>query len=270
MKPVEPILVADLFPKIRIELLTLLESITEAEWHLPTVCAGWSVKDIAAHLLGDDLGLISSRIDGHFIGAQIDGWESLVAFINHHNDVWVQAMRRVSPRLICEMLKLTAPQVEAHFQTLDPFQTGITVSWIGDYPMPAWMDMAREYTERWLHQQHIREAVQRTGLTEREFLFPVLRAFVLALPRTYQPIAAPENTQITLNISGDEWHLVKKISQWELYETTHFPAACVIHMDAETAWRLFTKGIAPDDANIVYEGDIALGKPILNMVSIIA
>jgi uncharacterized protein (TIGR03083 family) len=47
-----------LFPEERARLLQLLHGLTE-EWRAPTACAGWSVKNVAAHLLGDDLGRLS-------------------------------------------------------------------------------------------------------------------------------------------------------------------------------------------------------------------
>ena len=36
----------------------------------------------------------------------------------------------------------------------------MAVNWAGPEPAPIWLDPAREYTERWVHQQHIRDAVR--------------------------------------------------------------------------------------------------------------
>ena len=55
MQPVEPVLVVDLFPEERRLLLDLLANLTDEQWRAPTACAGWSVKDVALHLLGGDL-----------------------------------------------------------------------------------------------------------------------------------------------------------------------------------------------------------------------
>lgn len=270
MKPVEPILVADLFPEMRIELMNLLASFSPEEWEKPTVCEGWSVKDIAAHLWGDDIGILSHQRDQHPVNAHITGWESLVTFINERNEVWVQATRRLSPILLCELLNVTAPQVEVYFQSLDPFAIGNPVSWAGDHPMPKWMDIAREYTERWLHQQHIRDAVNRPGLKERKFLYPLLDTFVRAMPHTYRNIQAPADTLLKVVIGDDEWMLVRHEDGWQLYRETDLPPTTVIRIDSETAWRLFTKGIDGETANITFEGEVSLGVPILKMVSIIA
>ncbi len=46
----------DLLPEERAALLDLLAGLTDDEWARPTACAGWSVKDVALHILGGDLG----------------------------------------------------------------------------------------------------------------------------------------------------------------------------------------------------------------------
>ncbi|HEX3202686.1 MAG TPA: hypothetical protein VHW42_12245 [Actinomycetes bacterium] len=37
------------------------------------------------------------------------------------------------------------------------------VSWVGPDPAPNWLDVAREYSERWTHQQQIRDAAEIPG-----------------------------------------------------------------------------------------------------------
>ena len=60
-----PVLVLDLFPVEREALLALLESLPPDDWFRPTVAGNWTVKDIAAHLVADDLGRVSSKRDEH-------------------------------------------------------------------------------------------------------------------------------------------------------------------------------------------------------------
>jgi len=56
--------VTHLFPPERASLLELLGSLDAGRWQAPTVCPGWSVRDVALHLLGDDIGLLARRRDG--------------------------------------------------------------------------------------------------------------------------------------------------------------------------------------------------------------
>ena len=74
-------------------------------------------------------------------------------------------------------------------EALPAFESGgPAVAWAGDKQSPNWFDIAREYTEKWLHQQHIREAVGQPVLDERRWLFPVLDTFMRALPHVYRDI----------------------------------------------------------------------------------
>ena len=210
MRRPEPVQVLQLFPEVRQELLDLLSNLSAEDWERPTACALWSVKDVALHLLGGDIGILSRRRDGFAPGAPPANWAELVALINHLNDLWVKAARRMSPRVLRDLLSFTGPQVEEFFASLDPFSVGFAVDWAGPQPAPVWLDLAREYTERWHHQQQIRDAVGRPGLKRRRFLAPVLDTFVRALPYTFRDVPAADGTALRLSISGEsggDWFL---------------------------------------------------------------
>jgi uncharacterized protein (TIGR03083 family) len=275
MRRAGPILVVDLFPEILNKLIELLSGLPARDWKKPTACLGWSVKDLALHLLGDDVGLLSRKRDGFSIDAPAQDWDEHVSLINDLNAKWVEGTRRLSPRLVCELLKITGAQVYDYLRSLDPYATGGVVSWAGPKPAPVWLDIAREYTERWLHQQHIRDAVARPGLKQSWYLEPVLDTLVRALPHTYRQIQAADGTLVVLTISGSsggQWCLLRENEQWQLYlHNQHSPDAEVI-IDEEIAWRLFTRGMSKDKARskVALLGDQALGLPVLDMVSIIA
>jgi hypothetical protein len=142
------------------------------------------VKDVALHLFGVDVGNLSLRRDG-FSDPWWDGArDDLVSSLNQWNETWVAVARRLSPRLLCELLRVTGEEVASYFFSLDPAAIGGPVSWAGPDPAPVWLDIAREYTERWVHQQQIRDALGRQGLAEPRYLAPVLATFVHALPYT--------------------------------------------------------------------------------------
>jgi hypothetical protein len=137
------------------------------------------------------------------------------------------------------------------------------------------MDIAREYTEKWLHQQHIREVVGRPLLTSRKWLHPVLDTFLRALPYTYRSIEADDGTQVAVHIDGEaggDWCLLRQDGRWQLYSEAEPNASARVGMDQGLAWRLFTKGITPEVAElqVCIEGDRELGARILHVVSIMA
>jgi uncharacterized protein (TIGR03083 family) len=276
MQQPQPILIADRFPEVFDALLELLAGLADAEWDAPTVCPGWSVKDLAGHLLGDDVGMLARRRDGYRRGnADIAGWDDLVAFINRQNAEWVATARRFSPRLLCDMLRLTGVQVSAFFQSLDPYALGGPVDWAGPDPAPIWLDLAREYTERWHHQQQIRDAIGKPGLTEPRYLAPALDAFVRALPHTYRNVDAAEQTLVALTITGPAggtWFLLREHAAWQLYLGIARAPHAQVTLDQETAWRLFTNGIgeARARAQSVISGDQRLAAPMLKVRAVIA
>lgn len=276
MRAPDPVLVGELFPEILEELLALLRSLDHDLWQRATACPGWSVHDVALHLLGGDAGILSRQRDGYRAkDATIGSWEELVAFIDALNDQWVTATRRLSPRLVVDLLAFTGPQVTAYFQSRDPFATGGPVSWAGAGPVPVWLDLAREYTERWLHQQHIREAVGAPLIDQPRYLGPVLATFVHALPVAYEATSAPEGTIVVLTIpgaAGGEWTLRREGEGWRLYQGRSAGAAATMTLAAGTAWRLFTRGLSPEEARerATLMGDTDLAGPLFSAVAILA
>jgi uncharacterized protein (TIGR03083 family) len=279
MKPVEPVCTVELFPELSAELLRLLKSLPPTAWDLPTACPGWSVKDVVAHLLGGNLGRLSFGRDRSLGPApQVAplGYGELVAYINQLNAEWIDAARRISPSLLIDFLGLTEPQLYDYFRTLPPFESrGPAVAWAGDVRSPNWFDIAREYTEKWLHQQHIREAVGQPALDDRKWLYPVLDTFMCALPHVYRDISAAEGIAIVFRIvgaAGGDWSLLRRDHAWRLYAGAPQTAASIVRLDQELAWRLFSKGISPEiaRARIACEGDATLGMRIVEMVCIMA
>jgi len=274
MKPVEPIFVNDLFEPMLNDLLELLRHLPEPEWGYATPCPGWTVKDIALHLLGDEIGQLSRRRDKD-LSSLLPSGPDLVSRINKNNELWVEATRRISPRLLCDLLDMIGHEVVDYFKGLDLMEMNGSVSWAGPDPAPVWLDVAREYTERWHHQQHIREAVGRSGLTDALFLRPVLNTFVRALPYTFRAVEAPEQTVMKLVVAGEagqSWDLLREEARWALFTETSFAPAATVALDQETAWKLFTKGIAPEKARerATVQGDEALASTLFSTVSIIA
>ena len=280
MEPLLQLDVRDLFSGERAALLGLLGSLSAAEWAAPTVCAGWSAKDVALHLLGDDVGRLAGGRDGvpnpaFAIDPNLDPWPGLVAAINRQNAVWVEATRRLSPPLVIDLLRFTGEQTEAYFWQLEPEAIGGAVDWAGHEPAPVWLDLAREYTERWVHQQHIRDAVACPGLTERRWLHPVLATFVHGLRRSLADLSAAEGSAVRLTITGEaggEWVAVKRGNRWLLGTGVMDAVRATVTLDQDTAWRLFTQGITRDEARrrATVSGDPALTERVLGTVSILA
>jgi uncharacterized protein (TIGR03083 family) len=276
MRPAHPVDVRDRFEPERSALLDVLEGLTPRDWDAATICPGWTVKDLAAHLVGDDMGIVARWRDDHVSGSiATDSWDELVAEINRRNEAWVEAMRRLSPALLVELLTwLSGPTLRV-FLDRDPNLPGGAVSWAGPGPAPGWLHVAREYTERWHHQQQMREAVGQPLLDEPAFLRPVLAAFARSLPRAYRDSAALAGTQIGIDFSGpagSRWAVVRQEDRWTLLEGPADDPVAVIRIDQDAAWRLFTRGLPREAAAaaVSVEGEPSWRNPFLRAVAILA
>jgi uncharacterized protein (TIGR03083 family) len=274
LQPVEPILVVDLFRIERASLLELLTSLDHGRWEAPTVCTGWTVRDIAAHLVADDLGRLSRSRDGHVTGPQTDR-ANLVTLVNAQNDAWVIAMRRISPRVLLTLLEIGGRETLEHFESLDPFEIDGPVWWAtGDEPAPVWLDLARELTERWHHQQQIRDAVGAPSLDDPSLMGPMLGTFAHALPRTFRDVDLPEGAAIELAVAGESgrtWSIVRTRDEWLLREGRAAAPHATVEIGQEDFWRLVTKGITPEVAErrARLSGDIGMARRVLTSVAII-
>ncbi|HYC90942.1 MAG TPA: maleylpyruvate isomerase N-terminal domain-containing protein [Thermoanaerobaculia bacterium] len=259
MRMPEPIRTEHLFAPLHEELMALLRSLSAAEWSAPTVAGAWTVKDVAAHLLDTAIRRLSMQRDGHTMSGPFD---PRPFDPNAANREWVSAAGRLSPRILIEMLDRYGRENAEYLASLDPFakaQWGVT--WAGEEESPVWFDVARELTERWHHQQQIRDAVGRAPLHE-PYLGPVLATFVRALPFTYRDVDAPDGTAIVFN----DWSLVRD-GGWTLHEGRAGDPVTAIEIDPAVAWRVFTK--QQIDPQAVIEGDARYAEPLLRMVTVI-
>lgn len=275
MQSPTPLDVRDLFPELQGHLIALVSALSDEEWTHPTACPGWSVQDVTLHLLGVDLGYLSGRRDRYQDPWWRDVTGDTVADLAVFNENWVRAARRLSPRLLCELLAVTGEALSRYHATLDLAALGQPVWWVGPGPAPVWLDIAREYTERWVHQQQIRDAVKQPGLKEPRFLGPVIATFVHALPRALHGAWAPTGTAVRLIVEGDaggSWIAVRTQDRWFLGIHSGEEAHATVALDGDVAWRLWTRGLSPESVwhQLRASGNPELTARVLEMVSIIA
>jgi hypothetical protein len=278
MSKAVPIQTLNLFPVLNNLLIELLSSLEPVDWNKPTIAPLWTVKDIAAHLLDTNMRAIASA--NNYSGKppeNIKSYTDLVGYLNELNAVWVKAMDRVSPQQLIGLLKTTGEPYFNYLASLDPFGTAkYAVSWAGEEQSENWFHIAREYTEKWHHQQQIRDAVNKPGIMHRELFYPCMDTFMRGLPHTYRNIAADEGTLIEVAINteaGGNWYLQRNTGNWILIKD---PAGktpdAAITIKPDTAWKLFTKGIKPQaaikEANM--RGDKKLTEVMFNMISVMA
>lgn len=258
---------AHLFRSLGRELIVLLRGLSDDQWLLPTSAPLWSVRDVAAHLLDVDLRRLSLRRDGHGMSGPSDP-NDLVSYLNALNATWVDAARRLSTRVITDLLDTSTQQVATLMELEDPYADApYPVAWAGQDASPLWLDIGREYTERWHHQDQIREATGASPLAAAEWLRPVIDISVLALPHAYAAVDAPAHTRIVLSIrgpGGGDWTLERN-GTWHVLEGATPVSDCHVCMDDLDFARLLLHRLPTDVARgrMDVTGSAALAEPLL-------
>jgi uncharacterized protein (TIGR03083 family) len=264
--------VRPLFPGERADLLDLLTGLTPDEWSAPTSCPGWTVKDIALHLLDDELGWLSRGRDGDASGLLDDSidYRAFVQLLDEKNQRWVEAARGLSAPVIVDLLRWSGEQFDRYVERVDLDEPS-SVIWSGPEPTPRWFDLARDFTERWVHQQQIRDAVDRPALDD-DHTAAVLRTFLWALPHHYRDVPAPEGSTVVIWITGPgggAWALVRiDETAWDLHEGEPDRRDAEVALTSDAAWRVLTGGTVDVEA-IELRGALHLAHPFTTARAII-
>lgn len=142
------------------------------------------------------------------------------------------------------------------------------------------MDIAREYTEFWVHQQQVRDAVGRPGADRPELVRPVLDTFLRSLPHVLRAHARPDGTAVRVRVpgpAGGTWYAVRDGGRWRMADggVVDLPAggvAASVEMGHDDLWRLATRGItvAEGRRRAVAAGDTVLVGAVTSLLAVVA
>jgi hypothetical protein len=205
----------------------------------------------------------------------VPGDEPLKTYIDRRNAEWVTAMGRLSPPIVRSLLEFSGEETQRLFESMDPFALGSRVSWVGPEPAPNWLDIAREFTERWHHQQQVRDAVGVPLLNEPAFLQPVLATFAFALVPPYRELEAPMGTAIQLTVegpSGGDWAVVRDQTGWALRVGQADSPIGSVSMDEDCAWRMYVRSLTREEVEgrSTFGGDVGLASRLLEAFALVS
>jgi uncharacterized protein (TIGR03083 family) len=278
IEPLRPIDTRHFFRPVSTSLVTLLRELSESDWQLPTVAGSWLVRDIVAHLLDTTLRRLSFHRDGMAPPPPTrtiatDG--EFVAFINELNAQWVTASRRLSPRVLTDLYEHASVGAADWWesQSLDA-PALFPVSWAGEEVSRSWMDIGREFTELWHHQQQIRMAVGADSLDDPRYLRAVLALGVRALPHAYRLVEAEPGASVVFEVSGDSggtWTLTRAADRWTLADGEADVQAARVRIDDDAAWQLLFNALSEEKAaeRATVTGRAELARPLFRARSVI-
>lgn len=251
-------------------LLRFLRTLGPSEWLAATAVPGWTVKDLALHVLDDDLGWLSRGRDGDSSGRlTVDDHAAFVDALAAKNQRWVDGAAGLSLPVVCGLLEWAGREMDGYYATMDLASEG-RVAWASDGPVPVWFDVAQDLTERWVHQMQMREAVGRVEDYRDAYLPTVLRTFVWALPHQYDANVARKTTGEVDLSSGGSWHLTgAEGGPWELSPGPAADHDARVWFSDDAGWRWLTGARVPEDGT-TSQGDVALVEPLLRVRGILA
>jgi uncharacterized protein (TIGR03083 family) len=279
LRPPRPVPTAHLFTPLHEDLIRVLRPLDPQDWIVQATPGGWRVRDVAAHLLDGDLRRLSFQRDGHpppEPSASPEDYDGIVRWLNQLNGHWIQAVERLSPAVLLELLEATGPRVGELFESLDLDAPALfPVTWAGQSESPNWLDVGREFVERWHHQQQIRDAVGAPPLTAPWMLGPLLAVSAHALPASYAREDLPLGTRVQIEVPGDHggaWVVERgsgsgdaPLGGWRLLEGTVERPTLRVRMESALAWRVFLRHPSEKEirTGMEVEGQVELVAPLL-------
>jgi len=266
------------FRPVATELTALLRALPAEAWDRPTVAGTWRVREVIAHLVDVSIRRVSLHRDRHTPPAPPRPPRTepeFVAFINGLNGQWVEAARRISPRMLTDLYEFVAAALADFTESFpDDGPALFPVSWAGDERSDGWFDLGREFTEQWHHQAQVRDAVAVPPLRDPAWLHAVLLIALRGLPHAFRETRVETGRTLTIEItgaSGGEWTLKRDAGGWKLWAGQERGESARVTMSDDTAWRLLFNALPPERAEslVARSGDPVVFGPLLRARSVI-
>ena len=266
------------FRPVATELTTLLRALPADAWDRPTVAGTWRVREVIAHLVDVSMRRVSLHRDRHTPPAPLQPPRTereFVAFINGLNGQWIDAARRISPRMLTDLYEFVAAALADFTESFpDDGPALFPVSWAGDERSDGWFDLGREFTEQWHHQAQVRDAVAAPPLRDPAWLHAVLLIALRGLPHAFRESRVETGRTLTIEITGTAggvWTLKRDAGGWTLWAGQESGESARVTMSDDTAWRLLFNALSPENAESLVErsGDPVVFAPLLRARSVI-
>ncbi|MCE9598910.1 MAG: maleylpyruvate isomerase N-terminal domain-containing protein [Spirochaetia bacterium] len=263
-----------LFRELSGDLAHFLRTLRLADWNRKTISAKWTVRDIAAHLLDGSMRRVSVHRDNFAMPPyDTERFPVLFNYLDHLNSTWVEAARRLSPQVLLEMIERFDSQYASLMDAADlEGQAVFPVDWMGEATSTNRADFARDYTEKWYHQQQIRHAFDSHAIESPRYLRPVYDIFALAVPVALAELNSTSGDTATLIISGQSGGTWSFVYDGKAWKSTSEVSANSIELEARYAWRFLTNRAykAEKRASVEKRGKPDICEALLNTLAMMA
>lgn len=186
------------------DLIKVLKQLEPAQWNLSTPCPGWSIADIAAHLIDlDAMAMGAPRIDHE------PDWDSLphVTTRSHQfTERGVDYRRGTPPTELLDQLVVTTQALSDYVlsDSLSANKVGITVPWAKD-ELSTEVFLGMRAFDVWVHEQDIRNAIGQPGNLGSNAARSSAQRMFSSIPLIWgKKVGAPIGSSLTLKITGPD------------------------------------------------------------------
>jgi uncharacterized protein (TIGR03083 family) len=245
--------------------------LSETEWKQGTEVPGWSVQDNLAHIAGLEWMLLGREQPDHAIPEDLAHVKNDVG---RRNEVWVDSRRSHSGAdVLAEFVEVTGTRL-AQLRSFGAEDFGAE-SWTPFGPGTVRELLPFRVFDSWVHEQDMRRAVDRPGSLESAVAAVALERIVLAMPFVVGKRAgAPDGSVIVFDLSGPlAQSFAIGVDGGRAKRLDALPSAPDVRIltDTETFARLgcgrIDPGVALTDARVRVEGDVILGRRVVEQIN---
>lgn len=244
----------------------LLGQLTEDEWPLPTALPGWDVQAVVAHVIGTES--LLAGVPAPTVDVDVAALPHVRNDIGAMNEPWVVALADEPPTAVRARLRaITEQRAEALAAMADE-------EWDAEGFTPAGPDSYGRFMrirafDTWMHEQDVRDAVDRPGHLAGAPVDLALDEMATAMGFVVGKRAgAPDGATVTFALTGEAARAihVRVDGRAAVVPTLDGPATVTLTTDVHTFTRLAggrTRWATIDQALVAIDGDRDLGLRIL-------
>lgn len=245
------------------DLVTLLESLDDADWDTPTDLPGWDVRAIAAHVAHLET-VLATGVEEH---AEVAEAPHITGLMGLYTEIGVVNRRTTPPAEIVGQIRTAAAQRHEHLLADPPTDPDAVPERIFGGVAWSWRVLLRNRPlDIYLHEQDIRRAVGRPGNLDSagavhtaDYLAESF-GFVLA-----KKVGAPAGTTAVLEIAGHAPYAFAVGEDGRGRRLDAVPAEPTVRIGTDRESFLVLAGGRRDvePTLVTVEGDAALGEQLL-------
>jgi uncharacterized protein (TIGR03083 family) len=241
----------------------LLASLTAEQWSLDTACPGWDVRANVAHIVGVEAMLLGEPTPS--VDIDVSAREHVRNDIGRFNEAWVAHFAGAGP---AQMLAAYRARVAARLEALGAITPE---QWQAEGFTPRGQDtygrfMRLRVMDLWMHEQDIREAVDRPGHDTGLVIDLALDEFQQTIGDVIEKQSRTSgNTSVTIALtgpSGRDIHVLLQDQQGTVVDSLTGPATTTLTLTPLLFTRLVGGRNGADASAVVVAGNQALGRKL--------